>query len=483
MTYTKTLLASLIASSVLVGCGGGSGGGSKNPVAQLPLADGVFQESMDTKIYFTPYAEYAGEYARNCSETYNDYYFESENFLVYGPRSLPETDFRYAAHLAEEGYAKILPEFGFDAEIMKMLRPSVSPEFMRHLDVTGIFGGLPSIHVGPDGKNFEARITFDDNSEFEPDAPGSHLAYSPIDANGDLIEREDLAANHFYAWFSALTHEEQRAVIHHRIPDSFERAIELTKQYYGPDQFLENKIRTEIIEPLREADNGPFMTKEISVGDIDLVPEKYMVCLNQDMPAASGIKGQSTFYGMNLIPQSYYGDRDLQKVVDHEIVHMITANISHRLTAASVTDAWWEEGLAVKLSGQHVAHPTDTPTDVTRFTRVLGVVNSGMDLSTFYAHSGLAISHLLTPEEEGGPGNTVDFNFVNMLLMIRQSEKSFQLTQDDHIDENGNYIEDRNTHAYPAFEQAFDAAIYTRPGGQVEGLDAFKSDYTNRVYE
>ncbi|WP_372761886.1 hypothetical protein [Pseudoalteromonas sp.] len=104
------LLTICTISLFLAGCSGGesseqsSGNGSTN----TPQISGSFHHSADTGIYYSPVinndqqADYfMGVNSQHCQSAYRDYYYESDNTLVFGNPNLPKADFAQAASWVE----------------------------------------------------------------------------------------------------------------------------------------------------------------------------------------------------------------------------------------------------------------------------------------------------------------------------------------------------------------------------------------------
>lgn len=104
----------LLAAFTLTACGGGS-----ETSAPAPLADnGQFKHSHETVIYYSPiingntFDYNYGINSMDCQSTYRDYYFETDNALVFGNPNLPEEDFKVAAGWVEAELATALTVMG-----------------------------------------------------------------------------------------------------------------------------------------------------------------------------------------------------------------------------------------------------------------------------------------------------------------------------------------------------------------------------------
>lgn len=99
----------LLATLTLTACGGSE---SSNPA---PVAiNGEFKNSHETGIFYSPiiggntFDYNYGINSMDCQSSYRDYYFESDNALVFGNPDLPEEDFQVAAGWIESEFATAL---------------------------------------------------------------------------------------------------------------------------------------------------------------------------------------------------------------------------------------------------------------------------------------------------------------------------------------------------------------------------------------
>lgn len=107
----------ILSMALMTGCGSGdSDNGSATATTQTPAqtaspstknnGNGQFKQSNDTGRFFgfdfgTFYANDYNFGAGDCINSHNDYYYETDNLYVFGPRSLPSTDFITVAEWIE----------------------------------------------------------------------------------------------------------------------------------------------------------------------------------------------------------------------------------------------------------------------------------------------------------------------------------------------------------------------------------------------
>lgn len=69
---------------------------------------GTFKSSYDTDVFYStemmPSSQVYGRKANGCTQQYNDYYFETENTLIFGNPNLPESDFKQVATWVENNF-------------------------------------------------------------------------------------------------------------------------------------------------------------------------------------------------------------------------------------------------------------------------------------------------------------------------------------------------------------------------------------------
>lgn len=113
----KLCLAQFVLLS-LVACGGGEdeGNNAENFIPPSNIAvNGKIQHSADTGKYFSYGEDHFGGYGHNayhCAENYNDYYYETDNFMIFGNPALPLSDFESAAKWVESNLSSALTSFG-----------------------------------------------------------------------------------------------------------------------------------------------------------------------------------------------------------------------------------------------------------------------------------------------------------------------------------------------------------------------------------
>jgi hypothetical protein len=136
--YNKINLTFFVLSSLtLVACGG-SDDPEFEPTSevQVTVDNGQFKNSSDTDVYFganfgTLFSDERA-FGRNASHCYSDansYYFETENTLVFGSSTLPESDFRTVASWVEseiDSAADAFDGMSFTAILEK--RNNIAPE-------------------------------------------------------------------------------------------------------------------------------------------------------------------------------------------------------------------------------------------------------------------------------------------------------------------------------------------------------------------
>ncbi|XQW86275.1 hypothetical protein ACOYR1_05985 [Thalassotalea piscium] len=162
--FTNNLLFSLTAIITLSACGGGgdessskasnSNTGSSN---NITIA-GSFKSAHDTgKFYSTeqmPSYQQYGENARHCYQSFNDYYFETENTLIFGNPDLPESDFKQAAQWVESNLNSALSamaiskgeyfsnRYGIRLDGLKHIRNQLSSKYYDNYNYPSNFATL-----------------------------------------------------------------------------------------------------------------------------------------------------------------------------------------------------------------------------------------------------------------------------------------------------------------------------------------------------
>ncbi|MBW4934370.1 hypothetical protein [Marinobacter sp. F4206] len=159
-------MSALMFTFALSACGGGGGGsttnssgseGSENEPGDLDPVDGDFYFSSETnKRYQNPDADIFPE---KCSSS--DYYFESENFIVFSNLTTHSNDdLRTAATKAQSAMDFILPQFGLNWDTFYAMKRVVSFKDLNQfaLEVSQL--------TYEDGSGTDKRVTIDQISDY-----------------------------------------------------------------------------------------------------------------------------------------------------------------------------------------------------------------------------------------------------------------------------------------------------------------------------
>lgn len=156
----KLILASMT-SMILSACGGGGSDagttegrvtGNGNSGGAPVNAEGIFKSSYDTNVFFSPdagfnstYDGFLGQNSKGCIESYNDYYYETENTLIFGNPDLREADFKQAATWIEKNFNESLAVMGITKKQYFSARGNIRLKAISHLglSLSGLTGDEP----------------------------------------------------------------------------------------------------------------------------------------------------------------------------------------------------------------------------------------------------------------------------------------------------------------------------------------------------
>lgn len=131
---TLFVLATII---TLSGCGGGGDESNNSSNGDKTTISGQFFSSHDTGKFFSteqmPSYQQYGRNAKHCYQSYNDYYFESENTMVFGNPNLPESDFKLAASWVENNLNSALSAMEISKAEYFINRYSVRLDGLKHI--------------------------------------------------------------------------------------------------------------------------------------------------------------------------------------------------------------------------------------------------------------------------------------------------------------------------------------------------------------
>ncbi len=144
--FTNNLLISLAVIITLSACGGRGDEGSPQTSHSNKNNDGndnnitisgSFNSSYDTGKFFSteqmPSYQQYGRNAKHCYQSFNDYYFETENTMVFGNPDLPDTDFKQAAQWVENNFNAALTAMGISKAEYFSNRYSIRLEGLKHI--------------------------------------------------------------------------------------------------------------------------------------------------------------------------------------------------------------------------------------------------------------------------------------------------------------------------------------------------------------
>lgn len=336
----------VIALSLLTACGGsdsdsdsGSGSNSNNNGSnnsgEITYVAGEMKTSTGVDDLYAPVHDAAyGNLGYACSVN-NNYYFESENVLVFGSAGYPDSDFKYAATIVENNLDSAFDKMGITKEEFEKARPYYITKVADYI-IDYMSYGWTVDNIDYDLTNMQLTTAFN-----TPDN------WSAMD--------DGTKYKHVSAYWNALSNAEQFL---------FGKEFEYVSNRKISDLYL-----------------GEYR-----------MPKKIMVCLSDLMD--SSIYGEGTLLGMNLAQRSVHKrvNGDESQVVIHELIHTIQQNISAPVrTIGRTLDHWFVEGQATFLAGQTTASTTDgkNPVDVVTWSDETSVFASTNDA---YKHYALAYS-------------------------------------------------------------------------------------------
>ncbi|QDE31963.1 hypothetical protein [Shewanella polaris] len=158
--YLFNILSLLVL--LLAGCGSDVGSDTNTYSASGDYVAGEFKSAYDTDLYYTD--DQLLSSGGSCLNENNYNYFESANTLVYGSPSLPDSDFKYAATMVENNFAKALNLMGLSKAEFDTYRPKYSPVVVNNMvgfldgyeDTSGVDQDIASID-----SNFVAPVGWD----------------------------------------------------------------------------------------------------------------------------------------------------------------------------------------------------------------------------------------------------------------------------------------------------------------------------------
>ncbi|MFT4899042.1 MAG: hypothetical protein ACI9U0_000830 [Flavobacteriales bacterium] len=160
---------------------------------------------------------------------------------------------------------------------------------------------------------------------------------------------------------------------------------------------------------------------------------KIYVCLHENTQPYGW--GEGTAIGITIGAESIVVPDDINKLIQHELIHTIQHAISADIDGFKLP-RWFSEGQAVYLSGMSVAkkanHNEYDPTLVVSFYDEYG------DPSLSYEHYGLAYQYLNDANSQP--------SILAMMRDLKVRTFDFSLQLNSELDENHNYVEAFNVH-------------------------------------
>ncbi|TPH15740.1 hypothetical protein [Litorilituus lipolyticus] len=142
---------------------GGNSGKSDNAVQNV---SGSFKNSYDTGVFYStelmPSSQMYGRRAKECSQQYNNYYFETENSLVFGNPDLPEGDFKQVATWVENNFDSALTAMQVSKNEFFSSRYSIRLDGLKHIRNNLIYQQYNSISYPSEftSWNYEEQVNW-----------------------------------------------------------------------------------------------------------------------------------------------------------------------------------------------------------------------------------------------------------------------------------------------------------------------------------
>ncbi|QBG36878.1 hypothetical protein [Litorilituus sediminis] len=413
--------------SLLSACGGSGGGDDSSSDANLPDLTpseyaGTFKDANQTGIFYnnTNAPQNFGWNGEHCANNANSRYYETDNALIYGQESLPESDFTQAAQWVETGLKAATSAFTisnseyFDSR--QRYSPLVVNAFLSmasgSIEKQRVFN--PHIYVYAEMVS-AGTLTEQDKSYVE----GQLRALVYINNSGVNSYHSELLAL-LPQNYASLSQDEQllsivdginqiasdeselavtsEYLVNMTLPNDFD--LWADRSYFQPMESrdsrpLENYLYAEFVKLSRaeqEAALAHFNAKLPYVSSIDeaIYQDKIYVCLTNNNSNIGW--GEGTNLGISFSAPSVFSRQNPQQVVVHELIHTIQMAYTSSPYTFSHLPRWLLEGQAVYLSGQTVAsksqHANYEPLSVNSFSDEYG------DASEAYQHYGLAYSYI-----------------------------------------------------------------------------------------
>lgn len=159
-----------------------------------------------------------------------------------------------------------------------------------------------------------------------------------------------------------------------------------------------------------------------------VIEQKIYVCLHEKTNDWGW--GEGTPIGITIGAESIATPNDVNKLIQHELIHTIQHAISADIDGSKLPH-WFSEGQAVYLSGMSVAKKTNhneyDPTLVVYFSDQYG------DSSLAYKHYGLAYQYI--KDSNGQP------SIVTMMKKMKTLTHDYSIQLNSELKENHNYVE------------------------------------------
>lgn len=421
ISIRKNLLfiTSVLALSACSGGGGGSdsGTGVTGPSTPLTLVDGVAKSGSTEGVVFQEYVNIGS----NCMDNGNliaDTYYESDNTLVFSEAGDVE-EMRLIATIAEESIKYVSEQFNLIPADILEYRPIYSHVVMNTLSPL-LESQVRSGATGPDNVFVEM------------------VGEESLPVSGDVFvddwEYEQRERFYFQHWTSLSAIEQ----------DLFLGELSL---YTDADlSFTEKRV-----------------------------PRKVQICLalNPEAIGVANSEGFSVKYPSQL--PSYLQDNNYQgfrRIMQHEMVHMVSMIVTNHFDAGTAVDTWFEEGVAEYLTnGSRASNPTLFNPVVRSKNNSSAFLTDGIDQGKQYAVFTSAVEYLFSSSGNRlGAGNGSIFN---IWLNIRNSD----LRTGDYFDTQEIIQVEENDFGVAWIKHAFVEAFDDEFGSLGLTYDEYESDY------
>ncbi len=471
-----TILLTLITLSTITGCGGSSGSSGDNNASNnvntfeglsgsFDITEGEFNSFEESRVL--PAWFMFKKEMNDCIDNAhinNPRFYLSNHFMVYGEAGVTDEDLQLTATFAEEALSIITDKLDVDPDSLRDDWPYRYDPALR-ISMQLLWAG-----IDVDGQTIDMV-----SIKGEENIPTNILEALSHQQNVLSDDSSEALQSLLYRYWFDLSANERRGAFNEAI--DFIENLGISLQHEAFDGLPLQPL----IHWVLDNDNEHSI-----ISYVGRFTENIQICVKQPPDDFVGVKGSVYWSGILIHQPTVVSEtikannyQRFRAIMVHEMVHEVFHNIAVDDYYGGIVDYWFVEGLADFLSNNKPAAGGLDELNVLKMKTSEEVEDSAKlyDLTKYdlYPYFNLAVSHLFTPNAQGGMGNDI--------LVIK--DIAFHMRNNPSKTGMSTYYEARKdgsgTKGKRLFDEAFNAVIKDSDGINPLTLQQYEAEYFDRI--